>query len=93
MWYRDGTMKLSDAAVDNILHVISTFDRERGIPHDYHDLEVVLRNASFVANDSGELEVTEKPVAASTSARIDTTLDDRHEAKEMLLRAARAWLE
>lgn len=86
-------MKLSTAAVDNILHVISTFDRERGIPHDYHDLEVVLRNACFVPNPTGELDVADKPPAESDSARIDTQLDDRHEGREMFLRAAREWLE
>ena len=88
-------MKLSAAAIDNILHVISTFDRERGIPHDYHDLEVVLQNTQFQTSRAGELEISGKTVAEAQppSLRIDTHLDDGWEAKELLLQAARAWLE
>src|SRR4051812_2493021 len=50
-------MKLSSQAVDQILHVIATFDRERGIPHDYADLETVLRKTPFVISPTGELAI------------------------------------
>jgi hypothetical protein len=84
-------MKLSPEAVDSILHVIATFDRERGVPHDYHDLEVVLRNTDFQQDPSGCLVVDEKNLPKPM--RVDTELDDAIEGKEMLLRAAREWLE
>jgi hypothetical protein len=87
-------MKLSRETVDNILHVIATFDRERGIPHDYHDLEVVLRNTSFVSSPSGELVISKDTVGPmATSLRKDSALDDAIEGKEMLLKAAREWLD
>lgn len=35
-------MKLSQEAVDDLLHIIEHFDRERGIPHNYSELERVL---------------------------------------------------
>jgi hypothetical protein len=84
---------LSKDAIDQILHVIATFDRERGIPHDYSDLETVLRRTSFVPTETGELAIGAETVAQVTPARIDGTLDDAIEGKEMLLRAAREWLE
>ena len=36
-------MKLSQEAVDNLLNIIADFDRLRGIPHDYLDLERALQ--------------------------------------------------
>ncbi len=36
-------MKLSQKAVDELLHIIADFDRERGIPHNYMDLEKELK--------------------------------------------------
>ena len=85
-------MKLSRAAVDSILEVIATFDRERGIPHDYHDLEVVLRNTSFAPNPEGELGIS-KETTGAVGMRKDNALDDAHEGREMLLKAAREWLD
>ena len=35
-------MKLSQEAVDDLLHIIEGFDRERGVPHNYFDLERTL---------------------------------------------------
>jgi hypothetical protein len=35
-------MKLSQEAVDDLLHIIEHFDRERGVPHNYFDLERML---------------------------------------------------
>ena len=90
-------MKLSQTAVDEILHVIATFDRERGIPHDYHDLEMVLQNTVFARDSSGVLIIDHAQIQprapATPSARIDCDLDDGIEGKEMLLRAAREWLD
>lgn len=36
-------MKLSQEAVDDLLHIIESFDRERGVPHNYYDLEYMLQ--------------------------------------------------
>jgi hypothetical protein len=90
-----GSVKLSPTAVDSILHVISTFDRERGIPHDYHQLKVVLSHTEFVGSPAGELELAaaNDPSAVPASLRIDTPLDDPHEARAVLLHAARSWFE
>jgi hypothetical protein len=77
-------MKLSGNAVDQILHVIATFDRERGVPHDYVDLETVLRKTEFLVDD-GELVI-------GVGARPEPQrLDDSVEAKQVFLEAARAW--
>jgi len=39
-------MRLSQEAIDDLLHIIETFDRERGIPHNYmdheHDLQSIV---------------------------------------------------
>lgn len=97
-------MKLANVTVDNILEVIASFDRERGVPHDYHDLEVILRNTNFVQDPTGELVIAKEqpkapgePVrpggASHSAARVDTALDDGIEGKEMLMRAAREWLD
>lgn len=44
----DIKLKLSQAAVDKLLHIIAEFDRERnGIPHNYLDLERSLLNTDF----------------------------------------------
>ena len=61
-------MKLSPEAIDNILHVIATFDRERGVPHDYHDLEVVLKNTTFSVAPSGALEIAGETVDAQVAS-------------------------
>ena len=78
-------MKLSADAVDQILHVIATFDRERGIPHDYFDLEIVLRNTNFVLN-AGQLEIQVAPQKAPAASGAKPAT-----GKEGLLHAARAW--
>lgn len=44
-------MKLSQKAVDDLLHIIGSFDRERGIPHDYVDLEHVLQKIEIEIRD------------------------------------------
>jgi len=44
-------MKLSQEAVDDILHIIEHFDRERGVPHDYYDLEAVLLDIKAEVRD------------------------------------------
>ena len=79
-------MKLSDQAVDQILHVIATFDRERGVPHDYYDLEAVLRNTAFSVGAEGEL-VIELAKANSPPRAVEDSID----AKELFLQAARDW--
>ena len=86
-------MKLSKQAIDDILHVIATFDRERGIPHDYRDLEVVLGNTQFKASAAGDLDISHEETLANTTARIDGPLDDASEGRAMLVQAAREWLE
>ena len=40
-------MKLSQAAVDQLLHIIADYDRERGIPHNYRELERIFLAAEF----------------------------------------------
>jgi len=85
-------MKLSREAIEDILHVISTFDRERGIPHDYHDLQVVLAKTNFEVTPAGEIVIAGETVKP-TGARVDGPLDDSHEAKAMFLEAARAWMD
>lgn len=37
-------MRLSQEAVDDLLHIIENFDRERGVPHNYFDLEKTLKS-------------------------------------------------
>lgn len=47
-------MKLSQEAVDDLLHIIANFDRERGVPHNYYDLEKVLLSIEArVAEEQG----------------------------------------
>jgi hypothetical protein len=79
-------MKLSGPAVDQILHVIATFDRERGVPHDYVDLETVLRKTEFLVDDD-QLVIG----VAAAEAPQPRRLDDSVEAKQVFLEAARAW--
>lgn len=94
-------MKLSNETVDAILHVIETFDRERGVPHDYRDLEVVLKKTEFGVSVTGQLVIAKEalgeaaPPSATTArpAHRDTQLDEGIEGRSMLLRAAREWLE
>lgn len=45
-------MKLSQEAVDELLHIIANFDRERGIPHNYHDLEKELKKMEIETRDN-----------------------------------------
>ena len=40
-------MKLSQATVDQILHIIAENDRQRGIPSNYHELEKIFLAAEF----------------------------------------------
>lgn len=40
-------MKLSQATVDQILHIIADNDRVRGIPSNYHELEKIFLAAEF----------------------------------------------
>ncbi len=83
-------MKLSNQAVDQILHVIATFDRERGVPHDYFDLETVLRKTAFTVGPEGDLviELAKAPGGQPSPPR---PLEDSFEAKELFLEAAREW--
>jgi hypothetical protein len=80
-------MKLSNHAVDQILHVIATFDRERGVPHDYVDLETVLRKTEFLVDGAGLLAIG----VDGEQAPVPRVLDDSVEAKQLFLEAARAW--
>ncbi len=48
---KSDTMKLSQEAVDRLLNIIADFDRERGIPHDYLDLEHVLQKIEIEFRD------------------------------------------
>lgn len=53
--------KLSQEATDYLLHLIAQFDRERGIPHNYFDLETVLKKISFeVKNETVEVVIPNK---------------------------------
>lgn len=45
-------MKLSQEAIDDLLHIIEDFDRERGVPHNYYDLERSLKSVEFEIKDS-----------------------------------------
>lgn len=42
-------LKLSQEAVDDLLHIIEHYDRERGIPHDYRELERVFKSVEAEA--------------------------------------------
>jgi hypothetical protein len=82
-------MKLSSHAVDQILHVIATFDRERGVPHDYVDLETVLRKTEFLVDTEGLLVLG----VEDEQAPAPRPLDDSVEAKQVFLDAVRSWRE
>jgi len=45
-------MRLSQEAIDDLLHIIETFDRERGIPHNYMDLEHDLQSIVVEIKDN-----------------------------------------
>jgi len=45
-------MKLSQEAVDDLLHIIENFDRERGVPHNYFDLERILQKVEVEIRDN-----------------------------------------
>lgn len=47
-------MKLSQEAVDDLLHIIENFDRQRGVPHNYFDLERDLQKVEVESRD-GEI--------------------------------------
>lgn len=49
-------MKLSQEAVDDLLHIIEQRDRERGIPHDYLDLEEDLKSIEADVKD-GQIHI------------------------------------
>lgn len=46
-------MKLSQEAIDDLLHLIEHFDRDSrpGIPHDYYDLEIDLKSVEAEVKD------------------------------------------
>lgn len=47
-------MKLSQEAINDLLHIIEHFDRERGVPHNYIDLERALLTVDArVAEEQG----------------------------------------
>lgn len=51
-------MRLSQKTIDSMLNIIANFDRIRGIPHDYVDLDYALRCLNFeVCDDKLELVV------------------------------------
>lgn len=51
-------MKLSQEAVDDLLHIIEHFDRERGIPHNYFDLErTLLTIETRIVEEQGEQKI------------------------------------
>jgi hypothetical protein len=78
-------MKLSSQAVEQILHVIETFDRERGVPHDYVDLEMMLRKTEFHVQDDALV------IGVATEEAKPLLLDDSLTAKDTYLDAARSW--
>lgn len=47
-------LKLSQEAIDDLLHIVEHFDRERGVPHNYNDLECTLKTvvAEIVITDT-----------------------------------------
>lgn len=51
-------MQLSQHAIDLILAIVAQFDRERGVPHDYYDLEDKLKTLSYTERADGLLDVT-----------------------------------
>lgn len=63
-------MRFSQKAVDHLLKMIADFDRIRGIPHNYHDLEKELKKIDFnatgeelqvkVAHKAGECDIVDK---------------------------------
>jgi len=53
-------MKLSQDAVDDLLHIIAEFDRERGVPHNYMDLEDTLQEVVADVRDNEIIIVSPK---------------------------------
>jgi hypothetical protein len=45
-------MRLSQEAIDDLLHIIENFDRERGVPHNYFDLERTLQGVEVDVRDN-----------------------------------------
>jgi hypothetical protein len=51
-------MKLSQEAIDDLLHIIENFDRERGVPHNYMDLEAMLKSIKAkVVEEDGDFSI------------------------------------
>jgi hypothetical protein len=78
-------MRLSQHAIDLILAIVAQFDRERGIPHDYLDLEEKLKGLSYAEREDGQLDV-EIPVKAG-HPRSCITVD----ARALLVEASKEW--
>ncbi len=45
-------MKLSQEAVDKLLHIIFAYSRVNGIPYDYYDLEAELKKVETEVRDN-----------------------------------------
>jgi hypothetical protein len=43
--------KLNQEAINKLILLIELFDRERGVPHNYFDLEKELKNLDFEVED------------------------------------------
>jgi hypothetical protein len=79
-------MQLSQQAVDLILAIVAQFDRERGVPHDYYDLEQKLKGLRYTQRDDGQLSI-EIPGKQEHGARQVVTIDP----KAVLLDASKEW--
>jgi hypothetical protein len=79
-------MQLSQQAVDLILAVVAQFDRERGVPHDYYDLEAKLKGLRYTLRDDGQLSV-EIPGKEEHQPRQVVTIDP----KAVLLDVTKEW--
>lgn len=53
--------KLSQEAVDDFLHIIAVFDRERGVPHNYHDLEKMFKTMIVEVKEDEVFVTSPKP--------------------------------
>jgi hypothetical protein len=78
-------VRLSQQAIDLILAVVAQFDRERGIPHDYYDLEEKLKNLRCDEQPDGTLTV-EIPGKEEHPKQV-VTLDP----KSAILEAEKEW--
>lgn len=78
-------MRLSQHAIDLILAIVAQFDRERGVPHDYYDLEDKLKGLAYSERPDGSLDV-EIPGKGDLPSKV-VTIDPR----TVLLDAEKAW--